>query len=299
MFDLWKLSPCRLCGINKVSFWNGSVSVFRELPNEQSLQHRAWCSGSHSTHGMFQPAMFPWATAKVINSPSQGHHSCASSQELCWLSCNGKCHFSPKSQALLHFVCVSCWLSPFSAKGVQLISGSKSCRKDFGTESSHSPHPAGNRTWNYGKCDSRGGRKGKCWRALQCVQNQKIQAGSNSKVSLAASTSLGMSFGCSSSRECVVASHPAQLLSIRLLGVFAGGKHCAVLGCDICPQQAPWLAWKCLCQLQKIHYSSPTMLSYFFELPQSPETGDVRAVFISFSPHFSFWVKSSELYRQK
>lgn len=176
-------------------------------------------------------------TAKVINLPGQGHCSCLFTRALLALLEWKMPFFTRIPNAFTFCICVPLALLLFT-KGIQLISGSKSCRKDFGTESSHNPHPAGNRTWNYGKCDSRGGRRGECWKALQCVQNQKIQAGSNAKISLAARMSLGMSFGCSS-WECDDASHPAQLLSIRLLWVFAGGKHCADLGCNFCPQQAP------------------------------------------------------------
>lgn len=176
-------------------------------------------------------------TAKVTNPPGQGHRSCLFPRALLALLEWKMPFFTPIPNAFTCCVCVPLAL-PLSAKGIPLIRGSKSCREDFGTESSHSPHPAGNCTWNYGKCDSRGGRKGECWKALQCVHNQNIQAGSNSKISLAASTSLGMCFGCSS-WECDDASHPAQLLSPRLLGVFAGGKNCADLGCHFCPQQAP------------------------------------------------------------
>lgn len=39
--------------------------------------------------------------------------------------------------------------------------------------------------------------------------------------------------------ECDGASHPAQLLCTRLFRVFAGGKDCADLGCNFCPQRAP------------------------------------------------------------
>lgn len=154
-------------------------------------------------------------TAKVINPPGQDHLSCLFPRALLALLEWKMPFFTRILNTFTFCICVPLAL-PLSAKGIQLISGSKSCREDFGTESSHNPHPAGNHTWNYGKSDSTGGRKGECWKAPQCVQNQKIQAGSNSKISLAASTSLGMSFGCSS-WECDDASHPAQLLSIRLL----------------------------------------------------------------------------------
>lgn len=103
--------------------------------------------------------------------------------------------FTPIPKAFTFCLCVPLALPP-SPKGIQLISGSKRCREDFGTESSHNPRPVANHTGNYWKCDSGGGRKGECWTALQCVQNQTIQAGSHSKVSLAAGTSLGVSFGC-------------------------------------------------------------------------------------------------------
>lgn len=111
----------------------------------------------------------------------------------------GKCHFSlPSHQKHLCvlYLCLSEAPSPPSTKGIQIHSGFKSCKEDFGTESSRNPHPAGNHTWNCGKYYCRGGRRDKCWRALQCMQRRKISR-LQFKISLAASISLGMTFGCS------------------------------------------------------------------------------------------------------
>lgn len=72
----------------------------------------------------------------------------------------------------------------------------------------------------------------------------------------------------------------ALLLFIKLLRVFAGGKHRAVLPHNICLQQHSDWHQSGVTNSSKFITALLQHCDFFSELPQSPETGDVRIVFI-------------------